>query len=55
MNLVSDWNAEPVIHTAADDIDEDELEKLKAAVGSSGTGDLDVTRGTIQSNTPRKS
>ena len=55
VNLVSDWNAEPVIHTAADDIDEDELEKLKAAVGSSGTGDLDVTRGTIQSNTPRKS
>lgn len=48
VNLISDWNAEPVIHTAADDIDEDELERLRAAVGSEGTGDLDVTRGSIQ-------
>ena len=55
VNLVSDWNAEPVIHTAADDIDQDELDRLRAAVGADGTGDLDVTRGSIQSNTPGKS
>ncbi|WP_298841582.1 TRAP transporter small permease subunit [uncultured Roseobacter sp.] len=54
VNLVSDWNAEPVIHSAADDIDQDELERLKAAVGSDGTGDLDVTRGSIQQTTPGK-
>ncbi len=48
INLISDWNAEPVVHTAADDIDEDELERLRAAVGADGTGDLDVTRGSIQ-------
>lgn len=34
INLISDWNAEPVIHTAADDIDADELERLKREVGS---------------------
>lgn len=50
INLISDWNAEPVIHTAADDIDEDELQKLRASVGIEGTGDLDVTRGSIQGN-----
>lgn len=33
VNLISDWNAEPVIHSAADDIDPDEIERLKAAVG----------------------
>lgn len=54
LNLIADWNLEPVIHTAADDIDEDELARLRAAVGADGTGDLDVTRGSIQSNTPRK-
>lgn len=54
INLISDWNAEPVIHTAADDIDQDELEKLKAAVGSDGVGDMDVTRGAIQQTTPGK-
>ncbi len=48
INLISDWNAEPVIHTAADDIDQEELERLKAAVGDEGVGDLDVTRGSIQ-------
>ncbi len=48
INLISDWNAVPVVHTAADDIDEDELQRLRAAVGSEGTGDLDVTRGSIQ-------
>ena len=34
INLISDWNNEPVIHSAADDIDEDEIERLKKAVGS---------------------
>lgn len=48
INLISDWNAEPVIHSAADDIDQDELEALRRAVGSEGVGDLDVTRGSIQ-------
>ena len=48
INLISDWNAEPVIHTAADDIDEEELEALRKAVGSEGVGDMDVTRGSIQ-------
>ncbi|MEL6168615.1 MAG: TRAP transporter small permease [Pseudomonadota bacterium] len=50
INLISDWNAEPVIHTAADDIDEEELARLRAAVGDEGTGNLDVTRGAIQGN-----
>ena len=34
INLISDWNAEAVVHTAADDIDEDELKRLKEAVGT---------------------
>ena len=50
VNLISDWNAEPVLHTAADDIDEDEIERLRRAVGVEGVGDLDVTRGAIQGN-----
>ncbi|WP_245824651.1 TRAP transporter small permease subunit [Pseudoruegeria aquimaris] len=50
INLISDWNAVPVVHTAADDIDQDELERLKAAVGNEGVGELDVTRGAIQGN-----
>lgn len=33
INLISDWNAEPVKHTAADEIDEDEIERLKKAAG----------------------
>lgn len=33
INLISDWNAEPVIHTAADDIDQDELDRLRASIG----------------------
>ena len=48
INLITDWNNEPVVHSAADDIDQEELEYLKAMVGSEGTGDLDVTRGAIQ-------
>lgn len=50
INLISDWNAEPVIHSAADDIDQDELDRLRRAVGAEGTGDVDVTRGAIQGN-----
>ena len=53
INLISDWNAVPVIHTAADDIDQDELEKIKKAVGAEGVGDLDVTRSVTQSETAR--
>ncbi|MCU9840188.1 TRAP transporter small permease subunit [Ruegeria sp. WL0004] len=34
INLVSDWNTEAVIHTAADDIDAEELEALKRQVGN---------------------
>ncbi len=48
INLISDWNAEPVVHTAADDIDEEELRHLREMVGEEGVGDLDVTRGSIQ-------
>ncbi len=54
INLISDWHALPVVHTAADDIDEDELARIKAAVGSEGVGDLDVTRGSIQGSQTRK-
>lgn len=45
VNLVSDWNAVKVVHSAADDIDEDELEKLRAAVGLDGSEILDITPG----------
>jgi TRAP-type C4-dicarboxylate transport system permease small subunit len=33
LNLINDWNKESVIHTAADDIDQDEIERLKKTVG----------------------
>ena len=33
INLIADWNLEPTVHTAADDIDEEELEAIKRAVG----------------------
>ncbi|MGR3660916.1 MAG: TRAP transporter small permease subunit [Paracoccaceae bacterium] len=55
LNLINDWNLEPVQHTAADDIDEDEIERLRAAVGVDGVGDLDVTRSSIQSSQTRQS
>ena len=29
INLVSDWNLEPTVHTAADDVDEDEIAAIK--------------------------
>ena len=50
INLIADWNKEPEVHTAADDIDEAEIERLKAAVGVEGVGELDVTRGSIQNS-----
>lgn len=34
LNLIADWNKEPVVHTAADDIDADELEAIKRSVGA---------------------
>ncbi|MEM7043716.1 MAG: TRAP transporter small permease [Pseudomonadota bacterium] len=34
INLISDWNREPTIHTAADDIDKDELEAMKRTLGT---------------------
>lgn len=49
MNLINDWHLVPVKHTAADDMDAGELERLRASVGAEGIGDLDVTRGSIQS------
>ncbi len=50
VNLIADWNAEPEIHTAADDIDADEIERLKRAVGAEGVGDTDVTRGQYENS-----
>ena len=35
LNLIADWHKEPEIHSAADDIDHDELERLKKSVGES--------------------
>ncbi len=46
VNLISDWNKLPEHHT--DEPDEDEIAKLRAAVGQDGTGDLDVTRSAAQ-------
>jgi len=34
INLISDWNREPTVHTAADDIDEDELAAIKRSLGT---------------------
>ncbi len=33
-NLIRDWNREPEIHTAADEIDEDEIEAMKKVLGT---------------------
>ena len=33
LNLIADWNKEPVIHTAADDIDEQELAAMRRSAG----------------------
>ena len=42
INLISDWNKEEV-HYGGEDLDEEELERIKAQVGTEGGGDLDVT------------
>lgn len=34
INVISDWNAEPQVHSAADDIDEDEIAAIKKSVGA---------------------
>ncbi len=34
INVISDWNLEPEVHTAADDIDEEELAAIKRSVGA---------------------
>ena len=34
INLISDWNREPTSHTAADDIDDDELKAIKRSLGT---------------------
>ena len=34
INLINDWNLEPEVHTAADDIDEEELKAIKRSVGA---------------------
>ncbi len=34
INLISDWNQEPTSHTAADEIDEDELNAIKRSLGT---------------------
>ena len=33
INLIADWNLESTVHSAADDIDEDEIEAIKRSVG----------------------
>lgn len=55
VNLVSDWNAEPVIHSAADDIDPDEIDRLKASVGADDLDVLAPANNAPHANTPRKS
>jgi len=34
LNLISDWNQKPTVHTAADDIDRDEVEAIKRSMGT---------------------
>ena len=42
INLISDWNLEE-IHYGGDEIDEEEIERIKAQVGTEGVSDIDVT------------
>lgn len=42
VNLISDWSLEEV-HYGGEEIDEEEIERIKAQVGRVGVGDLDVT------------
>ena len=43
INLIADWGKEHVVH-GPDEIDEDEIARIRAAVGEDGVGDMDVTR-----------
>ncbi|KIT15240.1 TRAP transporter small permease subunit [Jannaschia aquimarina] len=52
-NLIRDWNLAPVVHSAADDIDEEELRRLREQVSREGVGEEDVTRGRVQQTHPR--
>ena len=47
INLISDWNKEEV-HYGGEDLDEEEIERIKAQVGNEGVGDLDVTGQHVQ-------
>ncbi len=47
VNLISDWNREHVVH-GPEDIDEEEIARIRAAVGEEGVGELDVTRTSFQ-------
>lgn len=47
INLISDWNKEEV-HYGGEDLDEEEIERIKAQVGNDGVGDLDVTGQHVQ-------
>ena len=42
VNLISDWNKQEV-HYGGDDLDEEEIERIKAQVGTEGVSDIDVT------------
>ena len=42
VNLISDWNKEEV-HFGGDDLDEEEIERIKAQGGTEGVSDIDVT------------
>lgn len=42
VNLISDWNKEEV-HYGGEDLDEEEIARIKAQVGTDGVGDIDVT------------
>ena len=47
VNLICDWNLAHVTH-GLEDIDADEIARIRAAVGEDGVGDLDVTRTSFQ-------
>ena len=34
VNVISDWNMEPEVHTAADDIDADDIAAIRKSVGA---------------------
>ena len=42
VNLISDWGKAEV-HYGGEDLDEEEIARIKAQVGSDGVSDIDVT------------